>query len=43
LSKLPIEAVFRPLLPFMFVLLMTLLTISYIPQITLFIPNLLGY
>ena len=43
LSKLPIEAVFRPLLPFMFVLLMTLLTISYVPQITLFIPNLLGY
>ena len=43
LSKLPIEAVFKPLLPFMFVLLLTLLTISYVPQITLFIPNLLGY
>ena len=43
LSKLPIEAVFKPLLPFMFVLLFTLLIISYVPQITLFIPNLLGY
>ena len=43
LSKLPIEAVFKPLLPFMLVLLLTLLTISYVPQITLFIPNLLGY
>ncbi len=43
LSKLPIEAVFKPLLPFMFVLLITLMTISYVPQITLFIPNLLGY
>lgn len=43
LSKLPIEAVFKPLLPFIFVLLLTLLTISYVPQITLFIPNLLGY
>ena len=43
LSKLPIEAVFKPLLPFIFVLLLTLLTISYVPQITLFIPKLLGY
>ncbi len=43
LSRLPIEAVFRPLLPFMAVLLMTLLTISYVPEITLFIPRLLGY
>lgn len=43
LSKLPIEAVFKPLLPFMGVLLVTLLTISYVPEITLFIPRLLGY
>ena len=43
LSKLPIEAVFRPLLPFLAVLLLTLLTISYVPEITLFIPRLLGY
>jgi C4-dicarboxylate transporter DctM subunit len=43
LSKLPIEAVFKPLLPFMGMLLITLLTISYVPEITLFIPRLLGY
>ncbi len=43
LSKVPIEAVFKPLLPFIGVLLITLLTISYVPQITLFVPNLLGY
>ena len=43
LSKLPIEEVFKPLLPFMGVLLITLLTISYVPEITLFIPRLLGY
>ena len=43
LSKLPIEAVFKPLLPFLAVLLATLLTISYVPEITLFIPRMLGY
>ena len=43
LSKLPIEAVFKPLLPFLGVLLLSLLVISYVPQITLFIPTLLGY
>jgi len=43
LSKLPIEKVFKPLLPFIAVLLVTLLTISYVPEITLFIPRLLGY
>ncbi len=43
LSKLPIEAVIKPLLPFLAVLIVTLLTISYVPEITLFIPRLLGY
>jgi C4-dicarboxylate transporter DctM subunit len=43
LSKLPIEAVFKPLLPFLAVLLVTLLVISYVPEITLFIPRQLGY
>lgn len=43
LSKLPIEAVFKPLLPFLAVLLATLLVISYVPEITLFIPRQLGY
>lgn len=43
LSKLPIEAVFKPLMPFLGVLLLTLLIISYVPEITLFVPRLLGY
>ena len=43
LSKLRIEKVFKPLLPFLGVLLLTLLTISYVPEITLFIPRILGY
>jgi tripartite ATP-independent transporter DctM subunit len=43
LSKLPIEAVIRSLIPFLLVLVGTLLIISYIPEITLFIPRLLGY
>ncbi len=43
LSKLPIEAVIKPLLPFLGVLIATLLTISYVPEITLFFPRLLGY
>jgi C4-dicarboxylate transporter DctM subunit len=43
LSKLPIEAVFRPLLPFLGVLILTLMTISYVPDLTLYIPKLLGY
>lgn len=43
LSKLPIEAVFRPLLPFLGVLVVTLMIISYVPEVTLFIPRLLGY
>ena len=43
LNKLPIEAVIKPLLPFIAVLIATLLIISYVPEITLFIPRLLGY
>ena len=43
LSKLPIEAVIKPLLPFLAVLILTLLIISYIPEITLLIPRMLGY
>jgi C4-dicarboxylate transporter DctM subunit len=43
LSRLPIEAVIRPLLPFLLVLTVTLLVISYVPDITLFLPRLLGY
>ena len=43
LSKLPIGVVARPLVPFLLVLVATLLIISYVPEITLFIPRLLGY
>ncbi len=43
LSNLRIEDVIRPLLPFFVVLVGTLLTISYVPEITLFLPRLLGY
>ena len=43
LSKLPIGVVARPLVPFLLVLVATLLVISYVPEITLFIPRLLGY
>ncbi len=43
LSRLPIEAVVRPLIPFFLVLVTTLLVISYVPDITLFLPRLLGY
>jgi len=43
LSKEPIETVIRALIPFYLVLVATVLVISYVPEITLFIPRLLGY
>lgn len=43
ISDIPIEKSIKPLLPFLLVLALTLLIISYIPQITLFLPRLLGY
>jgi C4-dicarboxylate transporter, DctM subunit len=43
LSRLSIETVIRPLIPFMLVLVGTLLIISYVPAITLFVPRLLGH
>ena len=43
LSDLSIEEVIRPLIPFLLVLLATLLVISYVPSITLMLPRLLGY
>jgi len=43
ISNIPIEKSFKMLIPFLLVLLGTLLMISYIPEITLFIPRLLGY
>jgi C4-dicarboxylate transporter DctM subunit len=43
LNKLSIEACIRPLIPFLLVLLGTLIIISYVPAITLLVPRLLGY
>ena len=43
LSDLSIEEVIRPLIPFLLVLLGTLLVISYVPSITLMLPRILGY
>lgn len=43
ISKLPLEKIVRTLVPFMLVLLVTVLLISYIPQITLALPKLLGF
>lgn len=41
-SKLKIENVIRPLLPYFAVTVLVLLLVTYIPQLSLFIPNLLG-
>ena len=43
ISGTPIESVVRPLIPFLVILVATLLLISYVPVITLFLPTLLGY
>ena len=43
ISGTPIESVVRPLIPFRVILVATLLSISYVPAITLFLPTLLGY
>jgi len=43
ISKLPLEKTIRTLMPFMIVLLVTVLLISYIPQITLALPRLFGF
>jgi len=38
-----IDQVIRPLLPFIAVMLLALILITYWPGMTLFIPRLLGY
>jgi C4-dicarboxylate transporter DctM subunit len=43
LSKQPIEKVIKALIPFYIVLVGTVLIISYIPEIALYIPRILGY
>lgn len=42
-ADIPIDSVIRPLIPFLLVLVGTLLIICYVPEITLFVPRLLGY
>ena len=39
ITRPPIEAVIRPLIPFLLVLITTLLVISYVPEIALFLPR----
>ncbi len=43
ISGITIEKSVRRLLPFLLALLATVILISYVPQITLFLPRLLGY
>ena len=43
LSKQPIEEVIKSLIPFYIVLVGTVLIISYVPEIALYIPRMLGY
>lgn len=43
ISKIPIEKSIKALLPFLLVLALAVLVISYVPDITLFLPRLLGY
>jgi C4-dicarboxylate transporter DctM subunit len=43
ISKIPIEKSIKALLPFLLVLALTVIVISYVPEITLFLPRLLGY
>jgi C4-dicarboxylate transporter DctM subunit len=43
ISGIPIEKSIKTLLPFLLVLALTVIVISYVPDITLFLPRLLGY
>ncbi len=43
ISDTPIEKVVKPILPFLLVLVITLMIITFIPQITLFLPRLFGF
>jgi len=43
ISETPLERVVRPLVPFLAILITTLLLISFVPIITLWLPTLLGY
>jgi tripartite ATP-independent transporter DctM subunit len=41
-SKLPLERVIRPLLPFIAILIVTLMVITYVEGFSMFLPRLLG-
>ncbi|WP_100407480.1 TRAP transporter large permease [Bacillus solitudinis] len=42
ISKVKIESLIKPLLPFYVAIFILLLLVTYVPQISLFLPNLLG-
>ena len=42
LAREPVDALFRPLLPFFLVLVLVVLLIAYAPAVTLFLPGLMG-
>lgn len=42
ITKIPLEKISRPLLPFIIAALAVTLLIAFVPQIVLFLPNLLG-
>ena len=42
ISKVPIERVFKPLLPYVGALLMVLLLVTYVPAVSLALPKLMG-
>ena len=42
IAKLPLERVIRPLLPFLAILIETLLLITYVEDFSMFLPRLLG-
>ena len=42
-AELPIMKVIRPLIPFFLAMIITLLAVTYLPELSLFIPRLFGY
>ena len=42
LGDAPIERVVKPLLPFLLALTIVLMVITFVPQVSLFLPRLLG-
>ncbi|WP_290434409.1 TRAP transporter large permease subunit, partial [Aeromonas caviae] len=41
-SGVKLQALIRPMLPFFFVLLLSLMAVTYIPSLSLFLPGLFG-